>query len=1043
MDPELLQEFATLVRNVGWRYRLGEFEDSSQQKISTAVDAARREIAEELHERWRRVPQHLDTSYATKRRVAVLEELDGLTANLRREVSEEIYQTSSVVGFSSLQEHNSILSWDGRVPNFNNVSLDPGRIRSIIETTPVGGRLLEDWVGRTFSTNIQQDLRQEVLTSAFKGEGYRPLIRKFEALFANSREEAITLARTYIQSANVSAQLAVYNANSDIMNGLEWCAALEGGFARSGRGTCVRCISLDGRVWGMEEDHPECPLHPRCRCVLLPKTKTWAEMGMNVAEMEKVARPYTIRIDKNIGAGGAREIRERGYWGGTFEDFLWSRSRGFRVNALGKVRADLMERGDLSLRDLVDGRTGRLLTLAELGFSRRGIRPLAAYSAPPEFFSRFNVRQNSTRGKILDKIYDGATMDDLTALGYTSAQAKSAMAYLKKIGVDIKEDNGRFYIPGARPPKQPPAKPLPTPSKVKPPPHPTPPPPPATTTAGKQVPPTEAWGLKANSKRAKVLQGALEGKTLAEIASASGFTIAQVKSQINVLKKSFKFHIDLLPSGKVAVDMSRLPPVKKGFVLPVTKVTPAKAIKPKPTTTEPVIKQKAAKAAKTATGSIKIIPADTSKIKTAEEAKEIIYEYDQKIEKEILKIAGRYRDVAIGMVPKGMGNLKWHYMLAPGAGGRDALTVTGRNFIEGLARTNPSKHNVFRMSSIEHEIQLKIPYGFGQKAREHYKAELLPKAEKHYKELMAEIDRSNLRQLLHDRYAYSKRRFELMSLAEVNRERDSIIDQMLMVADNQSTASPSHFNQVVKSHIEDYQKLLKKAPLDLLESMRSEGFHFRMRMLDDAKHENQYFSHENFIHINVDRSVRSSLPTQAHEFGHALDFYLSGGQDVKCEWSGGNMRFVPPKTAYAAREMFEHQVCGTPAYITTVRIMQETSTEFIPYCHGNFIDNYEARRYYTDYRNPRIDHANDADSGAEFVSNNMGRWVFFNNTIDSSKNWYGPGGPQSGRNFTKYYTDNREKIEKDPVYSGYKEFIGVLDSIMSGEKMGEIAPDIW
>jgi len=32
--------------------------------------------------------------------------------------------------------------------------------------------------------------------------------------------------------------------------------------------TCPECGDLDGKVWGINEDHPEPPLHPNCRCCL-------------------------------------------------------------------------------------------------------------------------------------------------------------------------------------------------------------------------------------------------------------------------------------------------------------------------------------------------------------------------------------------------------------------------------------------------------------------------------------------------------------------------------------------------------------------------------------------------------------------------------------------------------------------------------------------------------------------------------------------------------------------------------------------------------
>jgi hypothetical protein len=42
--------------------------------------------------------------------------------------------------------------------------------------------------------------------------------------------------------------------------------------------TCPECGDLDGKFWGINEDHPEPPLHPNCRCCLcnVPPIENWS-----------------------------------------------------------------------------------------------------------------------------------------------------------------------------------------------------------------------------------------------------------------------------------------------------------------------------------------------------------------------------------------------------------------------------------------------------------------------------------------------------------------------------------------------------------------------------------------------------------------------------------------------------------------------------------------------------------------------------------------------------------------------------------------------
>ena len=77
---------------------------------------------------------------------------------------------------------------------------------------------------------------------------------------------------------------------------MRWTAVLEGGYKKTGRGTCLRCAALDGTVYKLDEKKPQMPLHPRCRCIWLPETKTFRELGVDWDEIQETSRPYTIRL---------------------------------------------------------------------------------------------------------------------------------------------------------------------------------------------------------------------------------------------------------------------------------------------------------------------------------------------------------------------------------------------------------------------------------------------------------------------------------------------------------------------------------------------------------------------------------------------------------------------------------------------------------------------------------------------------------------------------------------------------------------------------
>ena len=129
------------------------------------------------------------------------------------------------------------------------------------------------------------------------------------------------------------------------MKEVEWSATLEVG--RSGRGTCLQCSVLDGRIWKIDEPHPSPPIHHRCRCFLLSKTASYKELGLSIPEMQRSLRPYTERADK-------RKIIKAGQFQGQFEDFLKTRDKKYQVDLLGPTRYGFWKSGEIKFDDLVD-----------------------------------------------------------------------------------------------------------------------------------------------------------------------------------------------------------------------------------------------------------------------------------------------------------------------------------------------------------------------------------------------------------------------------------------------------------------------------------------------------------------------------------------------------------------------------------------------------------------------------------------------------------------------------------------------------------------
>jgi SPP1 gp7 family putative phage head morphogenesis protein len=258
------------------------------------------------------------------------------------------------------------------VPGFNTVSLAPAQIASFVEGQPLGGtfegggRTLQMWVEDIFAWGVEESIENELLTGALKGEDYRQLVRRLQTEYAElTKDEITTLARTYVQGANVGAMEKVYKENPKVVNSVRWSATLEPGYKKTGRGTCLRCAALDGNRYPVNK-HPRCPLHPRCRCILLPVTPTFKELGLDINEIEDVYRPHVERANKVIGAGGKRKIQQVGFHRGDYSDFFYTKDRAWQQKLVGPKRMDLIDSGRIDFKDLVDFSTGELYTLDEL-----------------------------------------------------------------------------------------------------------------------------------------------------------------------------------------------------------------------------------------------------------------------------------------------------------------------------------------------------------------------------------------------------------------------------------------------------------------------------------------------------------------------------------------------------------------------------------------------------------------------------------------------------------------------------------------------------
>ena len=165
--------------------------------------------------------------------------------------------------------------------------------------------------------------RAALIEALGKGLGPRQLAREFRLGTNESAVRALLISRTEINRAFRESTLRTLQENREVIKNWRWLAA-------HGKRTCLACLARDGSEWPLSKPMPT---HPACRCAIVPITKTWRELG--------------IDIDDN-----RPEIETGESW---FERQDEATKRGM----MGPLAFDLFQQGKITLPDFIGERTSR------------------------------------------------------------------------------------------------------------------------------------------------------------------------------------------------------------------------------------------------------------------------------------------------------------------------------------------------------------------------------------------------------------------------------------------------------------------------------------------------------------------------------------------------------------------------------------------------------------------------------------------------------------------------------------------------------------
>jgi len=236
-------------------------------------------------------------------------------------------------------------------------TLSPDYLDSLVSNVLIEGAPSKDWwhtQGDDLAFKFGNQVRQGLANAETTAQIVQRVVgkRSVGGIMDTARRNAESLVRTSVQTVAGDARLATFRKNADIVKGMRQVSTLDGR-------TTLICIAYSNAEWDLEGQpingttlkfNGGPPRHWGCRSVLVPITKTFAEMGLDIPEAPKGTRASDVgQVQADI----------------SFDAFLKRRGKAFQDEVLGPGRADMWRAGTITLRDLVNG-NGSPITISAL-----------------------------------------------------------------------------------------------------------------------------------------------------------------------------------------------------------------------------------------------------------------------------------------------------------------------------------------------------------------------------------------------------------------------------------------------------------------------------------------------------------------------------------------------------------------------------------------------------------------------------------------------------------------------------------------------------
>lgn len=320
------------------------------------------------------------------------------------------------------------------------VSPSAEMLKAAVTARPFQGRLLKEWISELDAAKGRR-LRDAIRLGVIQGETVDQIVRRIRGIkslnYADGvmnigRRGAEAMVRTAVAHTTTAARDELYAANADLIAAEQWVSTLD-------TRTCPHCMALDGQKFAIGKG-TRTPAHIGCRCIRVPVTKSWRELGFDIDDL-----PAGTRASMN-GQVSATE---------TYDSWLRKQSASVQDEALGPSRGALFRSGNLPV-DRFTNRAGDELTLSQLkakedaAFERAGLNnpikppPGAPRDAIAAFLDDTEAQRELLRAEMLGYDYHRSVVESVISANRWKAQTEPVMGVRHYTGAAYEGWNRRL-----------------------------------------------------------------------------------------------------------------------------------------------------------------------------------------------------------------------------------------------------------------------------------------------------------------------------------------------------------------------------------------------------------------------------------------------------------------------------------------------------------------------------------------------------------------------------------------------------------------------